>query len=249
VTFPESTAVFAGEALQCKITFKNVSQRPGPKGPPSSLLGSPTSNGYTVGSSLGARKPQAPPLQISTGRSERINPRTPSSRPPSAGVKPSFPHAVPSAKSPALPSSPVATTDGRPSHKHKRTVSIVSISSDVGIESGRGSRDAGLRSPPAQPRSRGHGRAGSLQITPGKHAVVPNGSTPTSGTVLAMPLVSRFELRYVPSRSFAWEEHTADSDSRIRSHEQVHFPASKTKRSDYTDFARRDPSSWKVEVR
>jgi hypothetical protein len=192
VTFPESTAVFAGETLQCKITFKNVSQKSGPKGQPSSLLGSPRSNGYTPGSSYSARNPQ--PLQVpTTARSGRISPRSHSSRPPTAtaGLKPSFPHSTPSAKSPTVPTSPTATADGRPNHKHKRTVSIVSISSDVGIESGRGGRESGLRSPPALPGSRGHGRAASLQITPGRHAVTPKGSTPTSGTALTIPLVSR----------------------------------------------------------
>jgi hypothetical protein len=190
VTFPESTAVFAGETLQCKITFKNVSQKSGIKGQPSSLLGSPTSNGYTPGSSYSARNPQ--PLQVpTTARSGRISPRSHSSRPPTAGLQPSFPPSAPSAKSPTAPTSPTATVAGRPSHTHKRAVSIVSISSDLGIEGGRGGRESGLRSPPALPSSRGHGRAASLQITPGKHAVAPNGSTATSGTALKIPLMSR----------------------------------------------------------
>ncbi|KAA8893945.1 Rgp1-domain-containing protein [Sphaerosporella brunnea] len=181
VTFPESPAVFAGETLQCKITFKNVSQKSGPKGPTSSLLSSPTGNGFSLGNSLGARiPPLASPLQIPAGRSSgRISPRATSSRPPSTGFKLSLPHAPPSARSPVVPSSPVATSDSRSGHKHQRTVSIVSISSDAGIENGRASREAGLRSPPPMPRSRGHGRVASLQITPGKHAV-PNGSTPAS---------------------------------------------------------------------
>lgn len=184
VTFPGSNAVFAGETLECKITFKNTAQKPSTRGPPSSSqLSSPTSNGYAVG---GPRVPLAPPLHT---RSERTSPRPASARPPSANPKPTTQHTVSTAKSPVLPSQPQSTPNVRANqnHKHQRSISIVSLSSDMGSECGGrgpGTRDGVLRSPPPQQRPRGHGRSASLQITTGRQSSVTNGSIPPSGTVL-----------------------------------------------------------------
>jgi len=183
-TFPESTAVFAGETLQCKITFKNVSPKPGSRGGYSQAP-SPTINGHAL---LGDRIQKAPPLRTpgtDARRTERISPRLPSSRPPSATYKPSYSHTISSAKPPASPSASVAGPNSRLNHKHKRSVSIISLSSDVGIENGgRGNRDVGLRSPPVQSRPRGHGRSASLQIAPGRHPGFTNGTTSPSGMAL-----------------------------------------------------------------
>ncbi|KAF8252163.1 Rgp1-domain-containing protein [Wilcoxina mikolae CBS 423.85] len=183
VTFPESTAVFAGETLQCKITFKNVSPKPGSRGG-YSQAGSPTINGHVH---PGDRTQKSPPLQIpvtDARRSGRISPRLPLSQPPSASYKSSHSHTLSSTKPPASPTPSAAGPNGRSNHKHKRSVSIVSLSSDVGIESGgRGNRDVGLRSPSAQSRPRGHGRSASLQIAPGRHPGVTNGTTSPSATM------------------------------------------------------------------
>ena len=184
VAFPESNAVFAGETLECKITFKNTAQKPSTRGPSSSSqLSFPSSNGYTIG---GPRVPLAPPLYA---RPERTSPRPASARPPSAGPKQATQHAGSTAKSPVIPFQPSITPNGRPNQiqKHQRSISIVSLGSDMGSECGGrgpGTRDGTLRSPPPQQRPRGHGRSASLQITTGRQSSVANGSFPSSGTVL-----------------------------------------------------------------
>ena len=203
VTFPESNAVFAGETLQCKITFKNVSQKPGTKVVSPSQHGSPTTsnNGYLLEGSPNIRTPKPPPLHIpSVDVQGALSPRLPWARPPSAGHKPSFSQPALTTKSPPLQIPSITTSpNGRPpNHKHKRSVSIVSLSSEIGLESGgRGTRDGGIRSPPTSAsRPKGHGRSASLQIASGRQAAVPNGVVSNPSMTLPFPhLESKTELR------------------------------------------------------
>lgn len=176
VTFPESTAVFAGETLQCKIVFKNTAPAPGSS---RSLTqhGPSSSYGQNLGASLNDQrvKPGSRHLpQLDARRGAQLSPRI-QSRPPSAH-KQSLSFSVPPGKSP-IPPSP-----GRQGNSHRRSVSIVSIGSDAGIEpsNGRGMQAVGERTQPTG-RLRGHGRASSLQIVPRKYSHMSNGSMPNSG--------------------------------------------------------------------
>lgn len=203
VTFPETSTVFAGEKLECKITFKNVSSVPGSSrgaGPPlhlqkptGNVYGLPATNGSLVapgvgaGAGVGAAVAGGRPssragtsqLPATTARSGAVSPRIPagSGRPTSAH-KPSLSLSVPAGKVP--PTSPVSAsgTNGGIGHKHKRSISIVSIGSEAGgLETG-GREDS--RSPNTQGRARSHGRSASLHTLPRRSPML-NGFTPTSG--------------------------------------------------------------------
>ena len=174
VSFPKSTAVYAGETLQCKITFKNIAPKPGASGLSSSILSSVALTGSERRASrIGT------PLQIpgAGGEPKWTGPRNPTaSRPLSSGYKapPSASKTPVTALPPATPTSP---TSAPGSHRHKRSVSIVSLSSDIGDGS------PVLRSPPLlASRPRGHGRSASLQITTGAGRSHP--SSPSSGIVI-----------------------------------------------------------------
>ncbi|PWW77556.1 Rgp1-domain-containing protein [Tuber magnatum] len=193
VTFPESAVVFAGEKLECKITFKNVSPPPGSQRPHIPVHGSPKANGgfYSgaSGSALGGR---AAPLQspAAGNRSVTTSPRIPSARPVSHH-KPSLSLSVPATKSPVSPAPPASAASNGKGHKHRRSISIVSLGSDVGIEGGgRGQGEEGIRSPPLvqgrQGRG-GHSRSSSLQTMPRRSPVLANGSTPNSATMPPPP--------------------------------------------------------------
>lgn len=191
VIFPDSSTVFAGEKLECKITFKNVSPIPGANRgvPPQLHIQKPTANGYglpTNGNALGGGgKNKGTPLQLPAGlRSGTISPRLPTGR-SSSGHKPSLSLSVPAGpKTPASPL-PAPSVNGGIGHKHKRSISIVSIGSEAGIEGqGRGQVEDGFKSPHI-PQGRaaargGHGRSASLHTLP-RRSPMPNGSTPNSG--------------------------------------------------------------------
>lgn len=193
VTFPESSTVFAGEKLECKITFKNVSPISGAnRGVPQLHLQKPTAGGYglpTNGNALGGGKNKGVPLQLPTGlRSGTMSPRLPTGR-SSSGHKPSLSLSVPAGPKPAGPKPPASplpapSANGGIGHKHKRSISIVSLGSEVGVEGqGRGQGEDGFKSP-HMPQGRaargGHGRSASLHTLP-RRSPMPNGSTPNSG--------------------------------------------------------------------
>jgi len=187
VTFPESAVVFAGEKLECKITFKNISPPPGSQRPHVPLHGSPKANGgFASGANGSALGSKAAPLQlpVTGSRSTTTSPRIPSARPVSHH-KPSLSLSVPVAKSPVSPAPPVSAASSGKGHKHRRSISIVSLGSDVGIEcGGRGQGDEGIKSPSLvqgrQGRA-GHSRSASLQTMPRRSPGLVNGSTPNSG--------------------------------------------------------------------
>lgn len=184
VTFPESSTVFAGEKLECKITFKNVSPIPGANRVPQLHLQKPTANGYglsTNGNAPGGGKNKGAPLQLPVGlRSGTISPRLPTGR-SGSGHKPSLSLSVPAGPKPPASALPA---NGGIGHKHKRSISIVSIGSEAGIEGqGRGQGEDGFKSP-HMPQGRagrgGHGRSASLHTLPRRSPML-NGSTPNSG--------------------------------------------------------------------
>jgi hypothetical protein len=200
VTFPESAVVFAGENLECKITFKNISSPPGSgrllHSSPRSANGGFVSpvNGGGGGGGGGALGPVTSPLQppaTAGGRSNVTSPRIPSGRPISSH-KPPLSLSVSAANPPASPAkppaspAPVTAGTGGKGHKHRRSISIVSLGPEVGVEGGgRGQVEDGLWSPPLVPGRQGrgsHARSSSMQTAPRRSPGMPSGTTPTSGT-------------------------------------------------------------------
>ncbi|CUS09563.1 unnamed protein product [Tuber aestivum] len=195
VTFPESAAVFAGERLECKITFRNISPSPGSQRSHVPMHGSPrASGGFASGAGGSALGGKAVPVQSPTAagnRSTTASPRIPSARPVSHH-KPSLSLSTPATKSPVSPAPPASAAGNGGGHKHRRSISIVSLGSDVGVEGGgRGQGEEAVRSPPLiqgrQGRG-GHSRSSSLQTMSRRSPVLVNGSTPNSAT---MPPPSR----------------------------------------------------------
>ncbi|ORY56118.1 Rgp1-domain-containing protein [Pseudomassariella vexata] len=133
--------VFAGEDIQCRITFKNVARPPNQSyersRQPSPLLGTPRHKSV-------ANNSLTPPV-VGRGRGHRstLSLNVPSS---SSRVKSGTTQWI----------QPRDQPPSRPGHAHKRSLSIVSIGSAATVEdAGRGH---------AQRPTHGHGRSSSLQI-------------------------------------------------------------------------------------
>ena len=150
--------MFAGEDIECTITFKNVT-------PPEGRDGSPVrrQNGFAKG---GERQRKLPPVHSSTRPSVSRNSSFTSQLPPSnlRGHRPVLSLHTPSTaggrRSPVPPGVTHANNTG--TAKHGRSVSIVSLGTDVGTEV---SHDRGI---PTRRPARGHGRSASLQVVPGR---------------------------------------------------------------------------------
>jgi hypothetical protein len=159
--------VFAGEDIECQITFKNIASTPAPS---RTSLHPAAVNGFVPGTE---RQRNAPPSQVKPSASLSPSPAagrghrtTLSLNVPAGSVRP------PAISGPWNGGPPKLAQDGG---SHKRSVSIISIgASEGGIED-----VAGHGSVAEKPRrlSRGHGRSASLQIVPRRQAI--NGS-PTS---------------------------------------------------------------------
>jgi hypothetical protein len=169
VKWTEQT-VFAGEEIECEITFKNIATIPTPSRNslhPSSAAG----NGFAPG---GERPRKATSVQTKNG-APSPRPRLP----PERGHKSSLSLNVPPQSSRShrktdpwngAPLSGIKKGKGG----HGRSVSIISIGaserSTIG-EGGNGNSDE-------RPRvTKGHGRSSSLQIVPRRHGI--NGGPPS----------------------------------------------------------------------
>lgn len=161
--------VFAGEEIECQITFKNIATTPAPS---KSSLHPSSANGFASG---GDRHRKTPASQ--TKASSPLSPRP---QPPSRNHRTtlSLTSPVGTVQSQPAPGSwnggaPKTSKDGS---THKRSVSIISI----GASEGAGEDSNSHGSLPERPRgmSRGHGRSASLQIVPRRNGL--NGG-PTSG--------------------------------------------------------------------
>lgn len=167
VQWTEQT-VFAGEDIECQITFKNVAATAGPT---KSYL-HPSGNGFTPAAER-QRKPS--PSQIRN--SSNLSPRPAQ---PARGHRSTLSLNVPTTSGRAKPGSvsgswnggyPKVSLDG---NTHKRSLSIISIGASETAVDELTSRPDGTRR-----ISRGHGRSASLQIVPRR----PGGSVsgPPSG--------------------------------------------------------------------
>lgn len=167
--------MFAGEDIECTITFKNIALPEGRNGAPT-----PRQNGFATGGER-QRKLPVPPVHSSTRPSVSRKSSFNSQLPPShlRGHRPALSLHTPSTpgglQAPPTPS----TAQGNNSaggQKHGRSVSIISLGTEVGTEASH-ERGIGIRRP-----AKGHGRSASLQVVPGRPNSYPSTTTASSNT-------------------------------------------------------------------
>lgn len=158
-------SIFAGEDVECTITFKNVAEK-----------GDDPGNAPTPHSRRQSRSAITP-------RSDSFSLRLPSNpfRNPNRRSYPTVPRKSPAHRISSSVSSPLigshsfpppSTPRNGPSagHKHKRSISILSIDSEGGNSNTAG--DKTPRTPGQLNHSRpvrGHGRSASLQVVPRRY--------------------------------------------------------------------------------
>ncbi|RVD82323.1 uncharacterized protein DFL_006751 [Arthrobotrys flagrans] len=202
VSFGDKAAVFAGEDIECTITFRNIAPAPGShrttssravngsiaehpdsknpynerrsKQPPLSLAAAEKSSGSSSRkqrpgsiSTANARK-HRPSLSLSTPASaRRVAQGTPLGSPAASTVRPMT--------ATTQGSGAIESALGSAGHKHKRSISIVSIGSDAGGDVQ--ARTPGRRSTP-------HSRSTSLSYNPKRSPMVGGfGAAPQSATL------------------------------------------------------------------
>ncbi|KAJ6260251.1 hypothetical protein Dda_4475 [Drechslerella dactyloides] len=185
VSFGDKAAVFAGEDIECTITFRNIAPAPGSQRSGSrSINGSIAENGPEH-KGFSERRSKQPPLQLAAAeKSASARKQRPGSISISGGSRkhrPSLSLSTPNSArrlqqqqqstpmgSPATTVRPMTATtqgstveaaagNGVPGHKHKRSISIVSIGSDA-------AGDVQIRTPGR--RSTPHSRSTSLSYAP-----------------------------------------------------------------------------------
>jgi len=216
VTFPPTasgSAIFAGETLQCKITFKNVSTVPGAGSvapqpplaaqamplhlqhqiqPPLQANGGPKQSTATDKARGAAMSPRIPQGAQQGQRSVLHLPMAEGKGGPGVGTSPG--------SSPRIGN---GSTSGGFGHKHKRSISIVSMSSDLGEGAEVGTRGhqrgasignlVGQGGPPSTRDNvrRGHSRSTSLQISsPRLGGSGRSPSVPQNATFLNTPIIN-----------------------------------------------------------
>jgi len=174
VQWSEQT-VFAGEDIECQITFKNVATVPNA---PRSSSHPGSLNGFTPG---GGRERKTMPLQPPAAQGKNNTLQNSRAAPSGRGHRSTLSLNVPvssgrSNQGPG-PRDSGHSEVGTEERSHKRSVSIISlgISEDPGDEAiTQRNATEGSRRP-----SRGHVRASSLQIVPRRSGT--NGAGPLSG--------------------------------------------------------------------
>jgi len=178
----KSSTVFAGEDIECRITFKNVSQASNPRHSPS-----PSKHRRGRGPS-GERRKEAlphPPMNGAAVHSNMIYPSMPGFRHPNArSQKPAlslsnsngFPLSLMPNVSEAVPE-----TRSSENHTHRRSVSIVSIGGNTIDETSSYGPRLTSRRPVC-----GHVRAASLQSLPRRVGSSNGGSLSGSKTFLQL---------------------------------------------------------------
>ena len=157
--------VFAGEEIECQITFKNVASNPPP---PRTLLHPPLTNGFA-----GGERQRKPPVSQARNNNT-LSPRPP---PPTRGHRSTLSLTAPVGIGRAAPG-PGSWTGGHSKASasgstHKRSVSIISI----GASENTADDIASNGTAEGQRIARAHRRSASLQIIPRRNGM--NG--PTSG--------------------------------------------------------------------
>jgi len=154
--------VFAGEDIECEITFKNIAPTPTPS---RSTLHPPSANGFVPG---GDRQRKPPAAQVKNGPMQMQSPRP---APPNRGHRTTLSLNVPvnAVRSQSGSDWNGVPVKGKEGGSHKRSVSIISIGNSesgiVGDIAGHGSKAERPRMP------KNHGRSASLQIVPRRQGV------------------------------------------------------------------------------
>jgi hypothetical protein len=174
VQWSEQT-IFAGEDIECQITFKNVAAVPNA---PSSSPHPGSLNGFTTG---GGRERKSTPLRTPAAPGKNNISQSSRAAPSGRGHRSTLSLNVPVGSGRSnqtdVPRNSGHSEVGQEERSHKRSVSIISlgISEDPGDEASTQRNVAeGSRRP-----SRGHIRASSLQIIPRRSGT--NGARPLSG--------------------------------------------------------------------
>lgn len=166
VKWKEQT-VFAGEDIECEITFKNIATTPAP----SKTSLHPPANGFATG---GDRQRKIP-----TGKTKNSSPLSPRPAQSGRGHRGTFSSSTQAGS--VRQASAISSWNGEVQNvakekgSHKRSVSIVSIgASEATVED---SASVGM---PERPHigSRGHGRSASMQVVPRRNG---SSSGPPSG--------------------------------------------------------------------
>jgi hypothetical protein len=195
VHWAEST-VFAGEDVECQITFKNIAPVP-------DLSRSPSRSSKTNGFAPGVdRQRKASPLQNAAANSRTLAPQNLHPSSSAKGHRPTLSlNVTPGAtRLQDGPTSWSASQNGAPvSHKHKRSVSIISIgASDTAADINQSHNGVNSIGSPRRPR-RHHARSASLQIVP-RRAGGSIAGGPMSGTLpfekndITLPMLTCFQL-------------------------------------------------------
>jgi hypothetical protein len=154
----KNATVFAGEDVECTITFKNVATPEGRGRSPARAR-----NGFAPG---GERQRKLPPVHSSTRPSASRNSSFASQIPPPPshlrGHRPALSLSTPAAGEPRSPVPQSASGNNTGGQSHGRSLSIISLGTDAATEVNRDRSAA-----PGRPM-RGHARSGSLQIVPGR---------------------------------------------------------------------------------
>jgi len=152
--------VFAGEDVECKITFKNTAPVVGGAKPNAQNT---QTNGFTVGAD---RQRKAPWQGLAVGARGGVPLASKAPASPSRGQQLALSLSVPPSPSrrQASPAPFNTPPNGKAErrHKHHRSVSIMPMGSKAGLEENKtnGLSPSGHRPP------RGHARSASLQIVP-----------------------------------------------------------------------------------
>ncbi|KAL4785180.1 Rgp1-domain-containing protein [Aspergillus varians] len=178
-------SIFAGEDVECTITFKNVAERsedPNNAQTPHLRRQSRTTTTTPRSDSFSVRLPSNP-FRSPNRRSYPIVPRqSPSSHRISSSA------CSPLIGSHSFPPSSTPRNGPPASHKHKRSVSILSIDSEGGNPSVAG--DKAPRTPSQLNHSRpvrGHGRSASLQVAPRRYEGYEDGAKGLRGPNRGFP--------------------------------------------------------------
>lgn len=171
VRWKEQT-IFAGEDVECVITFKNIAPIDSPANANGSQHQKATSrpaNGVSNGGSYSLAK-RTNLLSLGNRRSLPVSPRRRQTL--DKTHRPSSSLSSPLALSRSFPPTPASSKDVRQisGHRHKRSVSIISLEPELNTE-----RKEGIVSfSPKPPRS--HARSASFQVLPRRHEVYGEGS-------------------------------------------------------------------------
>ena len=171
----KSSTVFAGEAVECTITFTNTSRPPRSPSPHTRELGLTRARWKDNLSSNVMQKAQKPSLQRSSSATPSLQAHTGNHKPQLSLGEPNGDLRPPSIPGNGTSISKIMSSGNK---GHRRSVSIVSLGGDS-IE-GHTARGPPLRQRPGQI----HTRAASLQILP-KRSVYPS-PKPSSGDDVLM---------------------------------------------------------------